>query len=69
MLPALNQADHIATGKANLNAARDAGNRWVFRDQISAEVKAWGGVRQVWAASSPQSRHAVDTTDYFDQGG
>ena len=26
----LNQADHIATGKATLDAVRDAGNRWVF---------------------------------------
>jgi LmbE family N-acetylglucosaminyl deacetylase len=65
---ALNQPDHIATGKATLDAARDAGNRWVFADQISGEVTPWGGVRQVWAASSPLSRHAVDTTEYFDQG-
>ena len=28
----LNQADHIATGKATLDAVRDAGNRWVFRE-------------------------------------
>ena len=26
----LNQADHIATGRAVLDAVRDAGNRWVF---------------------------------------
>src|SRR3954447_4802906 len=28
----LNQADHIATGKATVDAVRDAGNRWVFTE-------------------------------------
>ena len=40
----LNQADHIATGKATLDAVRDAGNRWVFSEQIDAGLAAWGGV-------------------------
>ena len=62
---ALNQADHIATGRAVLDAVRDAGNRWVFADQT---VEPWAGVRQVWAAGSPLSRHAVDTTATFDRG-
>ncbi|MFF1796084.1 PIG-L family deacetylase, partial [Kitasatospora sp. NPDC058263] len=26
------------------------------------------GVRAVWAAGSPESRHAVDTTEHFDKG-
>jgi LmbE family N-acetylglucosaminyl deacetylase len=65
---ALNQPDHVATGRATLDAARDAGNRWVFPEQVRGDVEPWGGVRQVWAASSPRSRHAVDTTDYFDRG-
>jgi LmbE family N-acetylglucosaminyl deacetylase len=64
----LNQADHIATGKATLDAARDAGNRWVFSEQIDTGLAVWGGVRQVWAASSPQSGHAVETTQTFDRG-
>ena len=51
-----------------LDAARDAGNRWVFPEQLSASLESWGGVRAVWAAGSPQSRHAVDTTDTFDLG-
>ena len=58
----LNQADHIATGRATLDAVRDAGNRWVFPEQIDAGLQPWGGVREVWAASSPDGRHAVDTT-------
>jgi LmbE family N-acetylglucosaminyl deacetylase len=65
----LNQADHIATGKATLDAVRDAGNRWVFREQIElATLDPWGGVREVWAAFSPQPTHAVETTETFDVG-
>lgn len=64
----LNQADHIATGRAVVDAVRDAGNRWVFREQLVDGLEPWGGVRAVWAAGSPQSTHAVDTTDSFDAG-
>ena len=65
----LNQADHIAVGKAVLDAVRDAGNRWIFREQIEHDgLEPWGGVKAVWAAGSPQSTHAVDTTDTFDAG-
>lgn len=64
----LNQADHIATGRAVLDAARDAGNRWIFADQLTGGRQPWGGVRQVWAAGSPQAGHAVDTTDTFETG-
>jgi LmbE family N-acetylglucosaminyl deacetylase len=64
----LNTADHIATGKATLDAVRDAGNRWVFPEQIGAGLDPWSGVRQVWAASSPDARHAVDTTATFARG-
>ncbi len=65
----LNQADHIATGKATLDAVRDAGNRWVFRSQLEADgLEPWGGVREVWAASSPDSNQAVEITDTFDAG-
>jgi LmbE family N-acetylglucosaminyl deacetylase len=66
---ALNMSDHIVTGRAVLDAARDAGNRWVFREQIEQDgLEKWGGVREVWAAGSPRSRHAVDTTDTFELG-
>jgi LmbE family N-acetylglucosaminyl deacetylase len=64
----LNQADHIAVGKAVLDAVRDAGNRWIFPEQVEGGLEPWGGVRAVWAAGSPQGRHAVDTTDTFDVG-
>jgi LmbE family N-acetylglucosaminyl deacetylase len=64
----LNQADHIATGKATLDAVRDAGNRWVFHEQLVDGVEPWGGVREVWCAGSPGSTHAVDITETFDKG-
>ena len=64
----LNQADHIAVGKATLDAVRDAGNRWIFNEQLSDRLEPWGGVRAVWAGSSPAATHAVDTTETFDLG-
>jgi LmbE family N-acetylglucosaminyl deacetylase len=64
----LNQADHIATGKATLDAVRDAGNRWVFNEQLTSDLEPWGGVQQVWAFGSPHSTHAVDITDTFERG-
>ena len=65
---ALNQADHIAVGRGVLDAARDAGNRWVFPDQLTDGLEPWGGVRAVWAFGSPEFTHGVDTTDTFDKG-
>jgi LmbE family N-acetylglucosaminyl deacetylase len=64
----LNQADHIATGRATLDAVRDAGNRWIFTDLAEEGLEPWGGVKQVWASGSPRSGHGVDVTDTFDKG-
>ncbi|MEU8818702.1 PIG-L deacetylase family protein [Actinoplanes sp. NPDC048796] len=61
---ALNMSDHMVTGRAVLDAARDAANRWIFRDQ---GLDKWS-TREVWAAGSPRSTHGVDTTDTFDLG-
>jgi LmbE family N-acetylglucosaminyl deacetylase len=65
---ALNMSDHIVTGRAVLDAVRDAANRWVFRDQIDDGLEKWSGVREVWAAGSPLSKHGADTTETFDLG-
>lgn len=65
---ALNQADHIATGKATLDAVRDAGNRWIFAEQLDGSLEPWGGVTEVWAAGSPDSGHGVDITETFELG-
>jgi LmbE family N-acetylglucosaminyl deacetylase len=64
----LNQADHIAVGKAVLDAVRDAGNRWIFPEQLTNGLEPWGGVKAVWAFGSPESGHAVDTTETFEAG-
>ena len=65
---ALNQADHIATGRGTIDAVRDAANRWVFHDQLDSGLEPWGGVREVWAAASPLAGHAADTTETFATG-
>ena len=64
----LNQADHIAVGRAVVDAVRDAGNRWIFNDQLTGDLEPWGGVKEVWAFGSPEATHAVDTTETFDAG-
>ncbi|MDT0203314.1 PIG-L deacetylase family protein [Nocardioides sp. AE5] len=64
----LNQADHIAVGRAVVDAVRDAGNRWIFTEQLVGGVEPWGGVQEVWAFGSPQATHAVDTSDTFATG-
>jgi LmbE family N-acetylglucosaminyl deacetylase len=64
----LNQADHIAVGRATLDAVRDAANRWIFPEQLEDGLEKWDGVREVWALASPEARHAVDTTDTFEAG-
>jgi LmbE family N-acetylglucosaminyl deacetylase len=65
---ALNQADHIAVGRAVLDGVRDAANRWIFPEQLTDGVEKWSGVRAVWAAGSPEARHGVDTTETFAAG-
>jgi len=65
---ALNQADHIAVGHGVLDAARDAGNRWIFPEQLTDGLEPWGGVKAVWAFGSPEFEHGVDTSDTFDKG-
>jgi LmbE family N-acetylglucosaminyl deacetylase len=64
----LNQADHIAVGRAVVDAARDAGNRWVFRDLLDEGLQPWNGVRSVLAFGSPLATHAVDVTDTLARG-
>lgn len=63
-----NQADHIATGRATLDAVADAGNRWVFPEQLTGGLEPWGGVRQVWLPGSPQAAHGVEVTETMDDG-
>ncbi len=64
----LNQADHIAVGLATLDAVRDAGNRWVFRELNDEGLETWGGVHKVLVAGSPDPTHGVDVSDTYALG-
>ncbi|MDQ2747914.1 MAG: PIG-L deacetylase family protein [Pseudonocardiales bacterium] len=63
----LNQADHIALGRAVLDGVRDAANRWVFRDLLDEGFQPWP-VRQVLVAGGAQTTHAVDVSEHFATG-
>jgi LmbE family N-acetylglucosaminyl deacetylase len=64
----LNMADHRIVGQATIDAVRDAANRWVFRDLLTAGLAPWDGVRHLAVVASPQPTHAVDVTETFDLG-
>ncbi|GAA5124917.1 PIG-L family deacetylase [Haloechinothrix salitolerans] len=64
----LNQADHIAVGRAVVDAVRDAGNRWVFRELLDEGLEPWDHVRMVLVGGSPEARHGVDVSDHFETG-
>ncbi|MEU4097420.1 PIG-L deacetylase family protein [Streptomyces sp. NPDC026673] len=60
-----NTPDHRAVGRAVLDAAGDAGNRWIFPELVRDEsLEPWGGVRWVAVAGSPQPTHAVEVGDF-----
>jgi LmbE family N-acetylglucosaminyl deacetylase len=60
-----NMADHRDVGLAVLDAARDAGNRWVFAGD---GAEPWPGVRMVAFAGSPQPTHALDIGAHLERG-
>jgi LmbE family N-acetylglucosaminyl deacetylase len=62
-----NQADHIALGLATLDAVRDAGNRWVFRELLDEGLEPCK-VSTVLVSGVLDGAHAVDVTDHFDAG-
>lgn len=64
----LNMADHRWLGLAALDAARDAANRWIFPDLLEEGLQPWDGVKKVLIAGSANPTHAVDVTDFLDQG-
>lgn len=57
-----NQADHRTVGLATLDAARDAGNRWIFPELLEEGLEPWGGARLVAMAGSSSPTHGVDVT-------
>ncbi|MDB1088519.1 PIG-L family deacetylase [Streptomyces sp. ACA25] len=60
-----NTPDHRTVGRAVLDAAGDAGNRWVFPEQLGGTgLKPWDGVRWVAVAASPRATHAQQVSDW-----
>ncbi|MBO1330328.1 PIG-L deacetylase family protein [Streptomyces sp. VRA16 Mangrove soil] len=57
-----NTPDHVAVGRATLDAAADAGNRWIFPELVEQGLEPWNGVRWVAVAGSAQPTHAVDAS-------
>ncbi|HEV7626766.1 MAG TPA: PIG-L deacetylase family protein [Streptomyces sp.] len=59
-----NTPDHRAVGRATFDAVGDAGNRWIFPEQLeSGALEPWGGVRWVALAGSSEPTHAVPVGD------
>ncbi|GAB2605505.1 PIG-L family deacetylase [Streptomyces capparidis] len=54
-----NTPDHRAVGRAVLDAAGDAGNRWIFPELADGGLEPWDGVRWVAVAGSERPTHAV----------
>lgn len=55
-----NTPDHLAVGRATLDAAGDAGNRWIFPELTEQGLAPWNGVRWVAVAGTTSPTHAVD---------
>ncbi len=64
----VNQSDHRAVGVAVLDAARDAGNRWIFPELLDEGHEPWAGVRHVYVMGANEPTHAVDVVDHLDAG-
>ena len=63
-----NQADHRVVGLATLDAARDAGNRWIFPELVEEGLQPWTGVRYVRFAGALEPTHGVDVTGFVERG-
>ena len=64
----MNMADHRAVGIAALDAARDAGNRWVFPELADEGLEPWSGVQWAAVGTSPRCTHGVDVTATIARG-
>jgi LmbE family N-acetylglucosaminyl deacetylase len=64
----VNQSDHRAVGVATLDAARDAGNRWIFPELVDDGLEPWSGVSHVYVMGSNTPSFAVDVTETLETG-
>ncbi|WP_329390396.1 PIG-L family deacetylase [Streptomyces sp. NBC_01351] len=56
-----NTPDHKAVGRATLDAAADAGNRWIFPELLSEQgLEPWNGVRWVAVTGTTTPTHGAD---------
>ncbi|MER6984492.1 PIG-L family deacetylase, partial [Streptomyces carpinensis] len=62
-----NTPDHVAVGRATLDAAGDAGNRWIFPELAERGLEPWNGVRWVAVAGSATPTHAVEAGPGLDR--
>ncbi|RII09679.1 1D-myo-inositol 2-acetamido-2-deoxy-alpha-D-glucopyranoside deacetylase [Streptomyces sp. YIM 130001] len=62
-----NTPDHVAVGRATLDAAADAGNRWIFPELVEQGLEPWNGVRWVAVAASSNPTHAVAAEPGFER--
>jgi hypothetical protein len=51
-----------------MDAARDAGNRWIFPELLEEDLEPWNGVRMVCLSGSPHPTHAVDVSAFLERG-
>ncbi|MFB9377083.1 PIG-L deacetylase family protein [Kineococcus gynurae] len=63
-----NSPDHRAVGRATLDAAGAAGNRWIFPELAAEGLQPWTGIRRVGVVGSPRPTHAIDVTDGVEAG-
>ena len=64
----LNMADHRWAGLAVLDAARDAGNRWIFPELLAEGHEPWDGVRFVAVFGVSPATHGVDVSEHWETG-
>ena len=64
----LNMADHRWVGLAVFDAARDAGNRWIFPELVAEGYAPWSEVRFVAVFGSTLPTHAVDVSEHWETG-
>ena len=64
----LNMADHRWVGLAVFDAARDAGNRWIFPELLAEGYEPWNAVRFVAVFGSTEPTHAVDVSGHWERG-
>jgi LmbE family N-acetylglucosaminyl deacetylase len=64
----VNQADHRQVGVAVLDAARDAGNRWIFPELVEEGYEPWAGVTHVYVMGAAEPTHGVDVTETLSAG-